>query len=132
MGKKIVSPVEAFPGYVLLRYPITFPLYAVWEDALSDRKLDDKGEPVREVKYGRVGLRYVPAFIELVEEWHIEGIPERPTIDTFPAAPPATVGALVGWLIGEINAAIFGNNKDAEDDQADDPFLKLPDAHTET
>jgi len=96
-------------------------MYAAWEDAI----LDNAGTKGKRV--GSYGVRYLPALLAFVAEWHIEGIPENPTVDNFPAAPhPADVIAVVAWLVGALNEVIYGTVKESEADTSADPFTGLP------
>ncbi len=41
--------------------------------------------------------------IPCVEEWHIDGLPENVTPDTFPGTPKIASARLISWLINEIS-----------------------------
>jgi len=64
-------------------------------------------------KDGRVWLSVVdanqlPAILGCVEKWEIENIPEKPTLETFPASPRAETHKLIDWLFRELLTVYFG------------------------
>ena len=96
------SQVAKFPGHVCLPDALTFPQLQAWETAFG--QADVSGDT-----FILQARRVLPAICEIVQEWHITGIPEHPTPETFPAAPPKSVAALLGWLIGSINEIVRGD-----------------------
>lgn len=50
----------------------------------------------------------LPAVLKCVQEWHIEGVPENPTFQTFPGTPQPHSGLLLGWIIDELTNIISG------------------------
>lgn len=64
-------------------------------------------------KDGRVWLSVVdanqlPAILGCVENWELENIPEKPTLETFPASPRAETHKLIDWLFHELLTVYFG------------------------
>jgi hypothetical protein len=51
---------------------------------------------------------FLPAILLCVKEWHLEGIPEDVTIDTFPMSPRSRASALVDWLWTQITMIYQG------------------------
>ena len=97
MSKVIKSPVDHFAGEVTLSDPLTFPQVFAIEDALeSGREL---GEDATAARYYHALL---PGIIECVEKWELNGVPNNPTQDTYPATPREEVAELLAWLMGEI------------------------------
>lgn len=94
MGKTISSPVERWPGTVTLYDPMTLLQEAAWEDAFL---------AARSAK-SRAGswLALLPGILACVQEWRLEGVPERPTVETFPVRPREDAARLIAWLITEI------------------------------
>jgi predicted DNA-binding transcriptional regulator AlpA len=111
--KIITSPVPHFPGTVGLPDYLSFPQEAKWRRAVSEA-IDvikeirgDDGEKVRYVDIAAdagVVEKMMPTILALVSEWKIDGIPETPTVDTFPATPALSALRLVAWIIAEIDA----------------------------
>lgn len=97
MSKVITSPVKKFPGTVTLSDPLTFPQVFAVEDALDKSIEVDSAFASSRARYA-----VLPAIIECVEKWELEGIPENVTVETFPATPPTSTARLIAWLINEI------------------------------
>lgn len=91
------SPVEKFPGYIVLPDNWNVAQLRAFEITLP--------APDEEIKGGRVYLgesieKHLPAVLKCVTEWHIEGVPENPTLDNFPMLPIVPVSELVHWVYG--------------------------------
>ena len=105
MGRRIESPVEDFPGFVILKSPLTLPQVIAIQDAWDDVK--ELGEDVTPAKQSH---KLLPSLSGCVEEWHItwdKEIPDPPTADTFPASPSESSAALVIWLIKQLNLLLY-------------------------
>lgn len=63
----------------MLHDPIPLYVLATFEEAIQAAL---KLSP--ELKTARSHLALIPSLLECVAEWHIEGFPEKPTVDTFP------------------------------------------------
>ena len=89
------SPVEKFPGHVVLPDYMNAPQVRAFEDAYfgdPNAERPKKGERVyRTVQDAEM----IPVFISAVQEWHIEGVPEKPSIETFPMTPQPAAHDLV-------------------------------------
>jgi len=101
MSKFIKSPVPEYPGEVGLSDPMTFPQLFALEDAFSAVKVlkNKSGE--------RVNYALLPGLLACCDAWHIEGLPEHPTPENFPASPAKrrrAVAALLAWLTDELGA----------------------------
>ncbi len=99
MSKIITSPVKRFAGTVVLSDPLTYPQVFAFQDALEAVKALGK-----DAHYLRVQYAALPGILTCVEEWKLEGVPEHPTMDTFPASPRASAARLVLSLFREITA----------------------------
>lgn len=96
MTKTISSPVERWPGEVILHDPLTLPMVAAWEEAVEDAR------PVRSLSGKH--LAYLSGVLACVKEWHIGGgFPEFPTVDNFPTKPWQDRHDFMLWLIGEVS-----------------------------
>ena len=97
MSRTITSPVKRFSGTVELADPLTFPQVFAFQDSLDAVKAaEEEGDTYR------VNYAALPGIIACVEAWHLEGMPERVTIESFPATPPIAAARLIAWLYGEI------------------------------
>lgn len=94
MGKVITSPVDKYPGEVVLYDPLTLPMVAAFENAL----LSIRGQR----SAAGVDLLILPAVLMCVQEWHIQGVPEHPTENNFPVKPHRARRELLAWLTGEL------------------------------
>lgn len=100
MSKTITSPVERYPGTVVLYDPLTFPQAIAFEDAVN------AADELRESNnVARIRFAVLPGILACVEEWHLGGeFPERPALDNFPSTPRVSTTQLIDWLIKEITA----------------------------
>lgn len=99
MSKTITSPVKRYPGTVTLSDPLTFPQAFAFEDALEAvKEARETGSPAR------IRFALLPGIIACVEEWHLDGFPSKPTLDTFPSTPRKSSAEIIDWLVGEISA----------------------------
>jgi len=60
----------------------------------------------------------LPAVLDCVQEWHVEGVPEKPTLQTFPGTPQPDSGQLLGWIIEELLDIITGESLEQADPNA--------------
>ena len=96
MSRTITSPVRRFSGTVVLADPLTFDqLFAFMDSINSAREIGDNS--------ARVNYAALPGILACVEAWHLVGIPDGVTLDTFPATPPVSVARLIGWLVEELS-----------------------------
>ena len=98
MSKVIECPVKRFPGTVTLSDPLTFPQVFAIQDALE--AAGELGDEIQVLRYNHAIL---PGVIECVEKWELEGVPNPPDADNFPATPAEASARLVAWLVGEIS-----------------------------
>ena len=112
----ITSPVKRFPGTVTLPDFLILPQVLAWDETLI-RKDEIKGRlpqdreptfPERKKFRGELDAAYLPAIFGIVQEWHIEGVPDVPTIENFPLTPRTPSAELTSWLIREIEALYYG------------------------
>lgn len=97
MSRVITSPIKRWPGTVVLSDPLTFPQVFAFEDAIRAVQAEGK-----DINQSRVDGMILPGILACVEEWHLENIPEHPTIENFPATPPVSRSRLIAWLIESI------------------------------
>ena len=96
------STVKQFPGYVDIPDRLTYPQFFEWERARERVAVLEESDLM-----GRT-YAFLPGILAIVSEWHIDGIPEKPTQDTFPATPIVPALGLIAWLIGIIGKIIGG------------------------
>ena len=99
--KTITSPVERFPGHVVLHDPIPIDRWAVWERGL--RELSGTENTTDNV------LKLIPGICAVVAEWHLENWPETVSIETWPATPRLPAMGIVRWLVNEISDVANGD-----------------------
>lgn len=98
------SPVKTYPGYIVL------PEYLGWSEL--DKWDENIAKAVQEERAAAQRKYHELAALAVVQEWHIEGLPEHP--DKLPANKAGA--RLLGWIIAIVSMMI---NKD----DAIDPFL---------
>lgn len=116
MTKTLTSPVKRFSGTVELSDPLTFPQYLAWIRAVEAAA--EKREKITAITVGYddiVTELMLPAILQCIEAWHISGIPENPTVDTFPATPRVSAGRLIAWLASEIGAVISDEDEEKKE-----------------
>jgi len=101
MSKRIDSPVKRFPGSVTLHDPLTYPQVIAFQDATA------AAGAMGETTWMKLRLALLPGILACVENWEVEGVPEAPTIDNFPATPLVSSGELVNWLQEEITGLLI-------------------------
>jgi len=99
--KKIVSPVDKFPGTVTICDPMTFPQLVAWVD--SSNTADQIEGNMAEKR-----MAWLPGIFACVEKWELDGLLENVTPENFPSTPFVQVLKLTNWLINEINAVVAG------------------------
>ena len=96
MSKKIKSPIERWPGFIILPDPLTYPQLIRIQD-MMDAANEEKGKSSEGVRMNNAILPYL---FELCEEFSIEGIEKDP--DQFPAQPLEEVNQLIDWWYLEL------------------------------
>ena len=107
---KCQSPVKKFPGYVVL--PDFLNVFQV--RAFEDAYFGDPNEAAREGEKVYISVsdeKMLPIFVELIKEWHIDGIPENPTVQEVPMTPAKAGHELVAWLSGELFKLYVGETE---------------------
>ena len=100
MPKRIDSPVERFPGSVTLHDPLTYPQLFAFQDAIGE------ASELGDTTWMKVRYSLLPGILACVAEWNLEGIPEEPNIDNFPATPIVASGEVINWLQEQITALL--------------------------
>jgi hypothetical protein len=94
MSKTVASPVEKYPGNVVLPDALTYMQGIHFGQAL--RKARALGEDVSMAEFIYAML---PGILACVEEWHIDGLPAEITQAVIENAKPArAVAELLAWL----------------------------------
>lgn len=111
MSKVISSPVLRFPGTVTLADPLTFPQSFAVEDAIAKVAACMTIDPETNQRVFAEGksllvLNYAEAagILPCVEEWHIKGFPEHPTLNTLVTSPRLSSARVYDWLWGEVTS----------------------------
>lgn len=95
---KITSPVKRWPGTVTLPDYLTWPQMRIWKTAA------DEASQAADLVEQR--LAWVRGICQIVMAWELAGLPETLSPETFPATPPRSGVALMGWLIDGISALL--------------------------
>ena len=108
--KRIESPVEKWPGTVGLRENLYLPQTTAVLDAVDEvgflKKKDGEQITIKLQDH----LTLLPAILDCIEEWNIEGL-ERPTSEKdFPGNPLGAANRLASWLFNEVfDLVMFGD-----------------------
>jgi hypothetical protein len=116
MQKTLHSPILDFPGTVILPDMLILPQVLAWNDMLvakdevRDAVPKDRKLTLSENRkwIGKIDAVYLPVVFGIVLEWHIEHIPEAPTVETFPLTPRLASAQFLAWLVGEIQKVYDG------------------------
>jgi hypothetical protein len=116
MTKTLTSPVKRFSGTVELSDPLTFPQYMAWSKAVEIASAQREKLTAITVGYDDIVTEVMlPAILACIEAWHIAGVPEKPTVETFPATPRRATAQLIAWLAGEIGAVISEEDEEKKE-----------------
>lgn len=101
----ITSPVDKFPGTVVLPDFLLMPHVLAFE-SMSDRlremvKAHD-GDSETVMKLSEFDVIKLPVILLIVQEWHIQNVPDKPTVDTFPFSPRVESSKLISWINQEV------------------------------
>ena len=105
------SNIPKYPGYVILPDFLTLPQVMAFEAALGDINAGPV-EAGTKVWFTVLDKDKLTAILLCVSEWHIEGLPEQPTADTFPFSPRTASHKLIDWLFGLIRDLWVGDGAD--------------------
>ena len=104
MPRDVQSPVKEFPGHIILPDFLTLAQVFAFE-AASDNVTALKGGTIRR---SQIDAEYLPMIFAIVTEWHIDGQPDKPTLETWRATPRKASADLTAWAIGEITKMYLG------------------------
>lgn len=85
---------EKHTGHVILPDFLNILQVRKFEDAIGSPTEDDGGR----VWVSVPDSKRLPVILEIVQEWHIKGVPDKPTIETFPMTPIKDAHQLVDEL----------------------------------
>ncbi len=106
MPKTVYSKVAKFPGSVVLTDPLTLPQVLELEEGIDEHDaLIDSGERSRAV----LSKVLVPTLCKVIVECHLQGWPEHPSLDTWPASPRGATADVTDWLIEEVRQIYIGD-----------------------
>ena len=98
---------EKFKGYVELPEYLNIAQVRAFEDSLGDLNEGDEAGDKR-VWISISDEKRLPVILLCVKEWHIEGVPEKPTLETFPMTPLKDAHDLVDTIFREISKLWMG------------------------
>lgn len=102
MPKTLTSPVERWPGSVVLPDYFNFGQLLAWDRAM----LSAHAVIERSGTWTEVDNCLLPGLLAVVFEWKLSNFPKEVTIETFPAHPRKARRKLFSWLTDEISSAI--------------------------
>ena len=111
------SPVKRWPGYVLLADYMSYPQLISWKNDLE--RINEPGVAGDNTRLFGVMLN---SAIEIVAEWHIDGLPEKMTLNTFPAS-----NSLAAWITNVVTELYQETNREIESE-----IPKSPEPSTDT
>lgn len=94
MGRKLTSPVERWPGYIIVSDPLTLPQTIAMQKAIR------KAEELGQVSTDEQNAVLLPGLWECLDEWNIEGIDQD--VDMFPSSPHKESLDFVTWLFNSV------------------------------
>ena len=111
MTKTITSPVDKFPGTVVMPEYLTLPQVLAFEAASDNigelrKAATEKGDDG--ISRTKIDQQYLPVILSIVTEWRIDGVPNIPSLENFPLTPRRATAELIAWLIGEITRLWVG------------------------
>ena len=104
---KLESKVEKFPGYVVLPDFLNILQVRALEDSFGDIN-EERTEKDKRVWISVTDEKRLPVILQCVAEWHIEGLPDKPTIETFPMTPLQPAHELIAQIYGGLTALWTG------------------------
>lgn len=107
--KRIESNLERWKGNVVLFDPLPLVKLVTFEEAVKAALLADP-----KLGSARSHMLIIPALIECVAEWHIEGFPEKPTAETFPGMgtgiSKVDITQLINFITSELMKFLRGDD----------------------
>lgn len=92
MGRKFESPVERWPGHIVVSDPMLLPQSIAWRVALREAQALDDNASTEE--WSQILL---PAAWLCLDEWEIEGVPQD--ITKIEATPTDEFHEFTRWLM---------------------------------
>ena len=83
MDTRIDSNDPRWPGYVIIPPYLNYQDLIRWETALDKAKTVSENDTKSSSAFF---VELLPVAISIIQEWHIEGLPEKVTADNFPAS----------------------------------------------
>jgi hypothetical protein len=91
---KLESKVKKFPGHVILPDYLNIGQVRAFEESLGDINTE-QADVDKKVWISITDEKRLPVVLMCVTEWHIEKLPDKPTLDTFPMTPLASAHQLI-------------------------------------
>lgn len=122
MSKKVLCEIEGFKGFVHFAQPLNLEQVFAIEDAQDKAieiepsafltKLNERrGTPDTVSWSSRVDVHIIPAIVKCVDKFEIEGLPEKLTLETFPATPRSKATAFVSWCFNQLMTIYAGEQE---------------------
>lgn len=104
MSKVIISPIERFKGSVTIADPLTIPQAQAVEIGIDKPEMDAEGRAF----FSAFDNLQLPGILACVEKWELDNMPDKVTIDNFPASPRKETHDLISWLYKSIFSVYLG------------------------
>ena len=101
MGIRVSREARRYGGWVSFYDPIPYALILRWQDAFRASREMKTNHDRAEV--------LIPILLEAIEEWGIDGVPQKPTFETMPGSPIKDAQALIDWLWREFIHVFAGD-----------------------
>ena len=81
------TEIKRWSGSITLPDYLSWPQLMKWDGVLRATDKYREGDKIKSEYVMQFFNDLLPCILDVVQEWHIEGLPERPTVDTFPGSP---------------------------------------------
>lgn len=98
------SPVKRFSGHVVLPDYLNIRQVRLFQDAFfgDPNEATAQADDNRKVYLSVNDEKVLPVLLQIVLEWRLKGVPEQPTVETFPGTPPKASHEVIDWLTREV------------------------------
>lgn len=86
---------EKFNGHVVLPDFLNILQVRAFEDSMGDLNEQASLDEDKKVWISIGDEKRLPVVLSIVKEWHVEGVGENPTLETFPMTPLLQAHALI-------------------------------------
>lgn len=91
-----------YKGHVILPEFLNILQVRKFEDSLGDINTGQADEENKRVWLSVSDEKRLPVVLDIVSEWHVDGIPDKPTVETFPMTPIAAAHGVIDKIYSGI------------------------------